>query len=88
MKVYSKKGPDVEKYHSILEKILGVILVALGIVAIVVPFIPAWLLIIIGLTLLGQKRIVRFWYRRMISVWTNSRKSYKENHRRKMYGRE
>ena len=69
----------IHKHRSITEKVFGVILICLGLIAFAIPGIPGIILIIIGLGLLGEKKITS-WVRTLIARVrhkTSRRKTHK-----------
>jgi hypothetical protein len=51
----SKESPDLtKKPGSLLTVIGGVVLIAIGILGLALPILPGWILIFVGLALLGE----------------------------------
>lgn len=63
-----------EKQKSTIKTILGVFLIAIGILGMIVPILPGWWVVLLGLQLLGLKLVIdrnKPW-RKMISFKDHS----------------
>lgn len=60
------------KHRSLTEKILGIILIIAGLFSTIIPGIPGFVLILLGLTLLGERRIHRWWHEKL-KPWIKKR---------------
>ncbi|MEK6874157.1 MAG: PGPGW domain-containing protein [Nanoarchaeota archaeon] len=50
--------PHTRKHPTIFEQIIGWLLIILGVLGFVIPFLPGWLLIIAGLVLIGHRKSI------------------------------